>query len=268
MQQERPFVDIHCHLVPGIDDGAKTWDDTLAMARMAVEDGTRTIIVTPHQLGNFSHNDGDLIRQRTAQVQQVLNDHKIPLQVLPGGDVRIEDGMVRKIGEGSVMSLGDHRLHVLLELPHELYFPIEPVLAKLETAGMQGILSHPERNAGILTNPGLLPGLVDQGCLMQVTCGSLVGTFGPASQRLAESMLNDGLVHFLASDGHSPKSRRPRMGRAYRRATELAGSAIADEICCHNPALVAAGRYVEPGRRQVAQPRGLSRWFGGRRKAA
>jgi protein-tyrosine phosphatase len=262
------FVDIHCHLVPGIDDGAKSWDETLAMAKMAVEDGTRTIIVTPHQLGNFSHNDGDTIRQRTDQLQQFLDDQQVALEVLPGGDVRIEDGMVRMIREGSVMSLGDHRLHVLLELPHELYFPIEPVLAELEAAGMQGILSHPERNAGIMSNPSLLSGLVDRGCLMQVTCGSLMGSFGPVSQKLAESMLNEGLVHFLASDGHSPKSRRPRMGRAYRRATEFVGPTMADEICCHNPALVAAGRYVEPGRRATVKPRGLSRWFGGRKKAA
>ena len=268
MQSERRFVDIHCHLIPGIDDGAKTWNHTLEMAQMAVADGTRTIIVTPHQLGSYTHNTGDVIRQRTAELQQVLDEQQIPLQVLPGGDVRIEDGMVRDVKAGSVMSLGDHRLHVLLELPHELYFPIEPVLTKLEVAGMQGILSHPERNAGILANPGLLPALVDRGCLMQVTCGSLTGTFGSASQRLSESMLNDGLVHFLASDGHSPKSRRPRMGRGYRRAAELVGPTMADEICCHNPALVAAGRYVPPGRREVAAPRGLSRWFGGRKKAA
>ena len=190
MTTENRFIDIHCHLVPGIDDGAKNWNETLAMAQLAVADGTETIIATPHQLGNFSRNHGNDIRDLTQQVQLFLQEQDVPLTVLPGGDVRIEDDMVRKIAEGQVLTLGDRGVHVLLELPHELYFPLEPVLRELAAAGMQGILSHPERNLGLLTKPQLLPSLVDRGCLMQVTSGSLAGSFGPASQRLAESMLS------------------------------------------------------------------------------
>ncbi len=259
MRDSDEFVDIHCHLVPGIDDGARTWDDTLSMATMAVQDGTHTIIVTPHQLGNFSHNLGDSIRERTLEVQQVLDDHGIALTVLPGGDVRIEDGMLRKIKSGEVMTLADQGRHVLLELPHELYFPLEPVLRELESAGMQGILSHPERNAGLLAQPHLLPALVDDGCLMQVTSGSLSGSFGPASKHLAESMLREGLVHFLASDGHSPKSRRPLMGRGYRKSKEMVGQSVADQICSVNPGRVAAGETIEQGRLKIKKKSG---WFG------
>ena len=259
MQPARPFVDIHCHLMPGIDDGAKSWDDTLAMAELAARDGTGTIILTPHQLGNFCHNLGDDIRTRTRQVQEVLDAERIPLRVLPGGDVRIEDDMLRLIQAGDVLTLADRGVHVLLELPHELYFPLEPVLGDLASAGMQGILSHPERNAGLLSQPQLLPQLVDQGCLMQVTSGSLAGSFGPASQRLAENMLRDGLVHFLASDGHGPRSRRPLMGRGFRRASELVGEMVAEQICCTNPAAVAEGRRVEPGR--LAGSRKKKSWF-------
>jgi hypothetical protein len=110
------FADIHCHLLPGIDDGSPDLETSLSMARMAVDDGIHTIIVTPHQLGNFAHNHGDDIRARTLELQQLLDVHQIPLEVMPGGDVRIEDGMIEKLVSGEVMTLGDQGRHVLLEL--------------------------------------------------------------------------------------------------------------------------------------------------------
>ncbi len=261
------FVDIHCHLLPAIDDGSTDWETTLAMARMAVEDGIETIVVTPHQLGNFAHNRGDDIRARTTQLQEVLDDHSIPLRVMPGGDVRIEDGMIEKLVSGEVMSLGDLRRHVLLELPHELYFPLEGVLASLQRHGMTGILSHPERNRGLLQEPSLLPRLVDAGCLMQVTAGSLMGTFGPDSQGLAEWMLGERLIHFLATDAHGPKSRRPLMGRAAERVAKLADAQTADDLCKHNPALVAQGQLVPSGRRAPVRRKGWRGLFSSKKVA-
>lgn len=238
------FVDIHCHLLPGIDDGAADWDATLAMAQMAVADGMHTIIATPHQQGNFAANRGDDIRRRTAELQQVLNQSGIPLTVLPGADVRIEDGMIERLASGEVLTLADRRRHVLLELPHELYFPLEPLLVQLKRHGMDGILSHPERNRGILSRPELIGPLIGEGCLMQVTAGSLMGTFGPESQRLAKWMLQSGLIHFLATDAHSPVKRRPLMQRAYQRVAGLAGEATARRLCIENPARVARGESV------------------------
>ncbi len=256
------FVDIHCHLLPGIDDGSTDWATTLAMARMAVEDGTETIIVTPHQLGNFSHNQGDDIRRRTQELQQTLEQHEIPLRVMPGGDVRIEDGMLEQLASGEVMTLGDLRRHVLLELPHELYFPIEGLLAALERQEMTGILSHPERNRGLLREPNLLPNLVDVGCLMQVTAGSLMGTFGPRSQKLAEWMLSEGLVHFVSTDAHGIKSRRPLMQRAFQRVAKLAGESTARRVCIQNPGLVACGKKVRSGRSSVPRRKAGCGWRG------
>ena len=259
------FVDIHCHLLPGIDDGAEDWDTSLAMAKMAVADGTRTVIVTPHQLGNFADNRGAEIRSLTEQLQQVLHQHQVPLQVLPGADVRIEDNMLEVLASGEVLSLGDLRRHVLLELPHELYFPIEGVLDGLRRQGMTGILSHPERNSGILREPELLGPLVDAGCLMQVTAGSIMGTFGPQSQKLSQWMLQQGLVHFVATDAHGVKSRRPLMGRACERVAQLVDQQTALDLCSHHPALVAQGKSVPAGRRAISKQRGWPRWFGTRK---
>lgn len=254
------FSDIHCHLLPGIDDGSPDLETSLAMAQMAVDDGIHTIIVTPHQLGNFAHNHGDDIRARTLELQQFLDAEQIPLEVLPGGDVRIEDGMIEKLLSGEVMTLGDYGRHVLLELPHELYFPLENVLTALERQGMTGILSHPERNQGIMRDTSMLEPLVEMGCLMQVTAGSLMGTFGSRSQELGEWMLEQGLVHFIATDAHGVRSRRPLMNRAYDRVAELVGEDTAADLCSINPELVALGKSVAGGIR-TRQRRGWAGFF-------
>lgn len=258
------FADIHCHLLPGIDDGAPDIATSLAMAQMAVADGTHTIVVTPHQLGNYSANQGEEIRRQTKLLQRVLNEHSIPLELLPGGDVRIEDGMIEKILAGDVMTLGDHHTHVLLELPHELYFPLENVLGELQRHGISGVLSHPERNQGILHDPTLLPPLVELGCLMQVTAGSLMGTFGSRSQELSEWMLEQGLVHFIATDAHGARSRRPLMRRAYDRIAELVGEPTALDLCSINPELVACGKPVAGGIRTRPR-RGWPKFFAGKK---
>ncbi|MEX0820343.1 MAG: CpsB/CapC family capsule biosynthesis tyrosine phosphatase [Pirellulaceae bacterium] len=264
MEQRETFVDIHCHLVPGIDDGAKSWQESFAMARMAVADGIETIVVTPHQLGGYAHNSGEMIRHRTSELQQELDAQEIPLQVLPGADVRIDNGMIEGLKNGSVLTLGDRGRHVLLELPHEMYFPLEPVLDDLARVGIAGILSHPERNQGLLKQASIVETLVDYGCLMQVTAGSLTGTFGPNSQAMAEWMLNEGLVHFLSTDAHGPRARRPLLSRAFQHATEMVGEEIAIELCCRNPAAIAAGEDVAAIRRKP-QRSVLASWFGWRK---
>jgi protein-tyrosine phosphatase len=248
------FVDIHCHLLPGVDDGAKDWGAALAMARLAVDDGTTTIIATPHQLGSFRQNLGEGIRALVAELQQRLVADGVPLAVLPGADVRIEEDMVPRIGSGEVLTLGDRGKHVLMELPHEIILPLEPILAQLSQANLVGILSHPERNLGILRRPEVIPPLVDAGCLMQITAGSLCGSFGPECQQLAEWMLVEGLVHFVATDGHGERSRRPLMRRAYERVVELTDARTAGDVCRNHPGAVAAGQAVPPGRREMPRP--------------
>ena len=238
------FVDIHCHLLPGIDDGARDWKQSLAMARIAAEDGIRRSIMTPHQLGQYTQTTGEQIRTLTHEFQCRLDAEGIPLEVLPGADVRIDSDMIERLASGDCMSLGDQRKHVLLELPHELYMPLEPVLSSLQRIGMLGILSHPERNEGLLKRPELIAPLVDQGCLMQITADSLCGVFGDGPCKMCESMLEQGLVHFIASDAHGTRRRKPTIDAAFQRAKSLVGEPYATAICCDNPAAVADGRTV------------------------
>ena len=131
MQPLEPFVDIHCHLLPEIDDGAANWDESLAMARMAVADGIGVVVATPHQLGAFSHNSAPKIRLAVEELQSRLEAERIPLQVLPGADVRIETDLAARLGRDEVLSLADNGRYVLLELPHEMYFPLDRLLADL-----------------------------------------------------------------------------------------------------------------------------------------
>lgn len=239
-----PLVDIHCHVLPAIDDGSKSWDQSLAMAHMASRDGIRTIIATPHQLGVYSHIKGRRIREAVSQLQQFLDQHDVPLTVLPGADIRVEPDMVSALCDGSVLTLADRRRHVLLELPHEMYVPLDRCLEQLADAGMVGILSHPERNQGLLRRPELILDLIAQGCLMQVTAGSLFGSFGAPAQEMAERMIRKQCVHFLATDAHGHRARRPLLHRALVRVAEMVGHPTALEICCENPSRVAAGREV------------------------
>lgn len=254
------FVDLHCHILPEMDDGACSWDAALAMARMAVADGITTLVVTPHQLGGFSANRGDAIRRQTDRLQQMLDDRGIDLTVLPGADVRIEPGMIAKIRKGDVLTLADRGRHVLLELPHEVYLPLDRLLGELKRAGLTGILSHPERNQGILARPGLVPSLVQAGCLIQITAASLLGGFGSRSRSLAEMLVKQGLVHFVSTDAHNTKSRPPLLSEAYDCVAALTSRATADQWFCHNPAAVADGQTVSSRNRSIATPARKS-WF-------
>jgi len=235
------------------------------MARMAVADGITAVIATPHQLGSYGHNQGGDIRARVAQLNDELTKRGISLQVAPGADVRIEEDMLAGLRSGRVLTLADKGKHVLLELPHELYFPLDEVLTQLRRYQFTGILSHPERNQGLLKQPQLIQPLVESGCLMQVTAGSLLGAFGPASQQMAQWMVEQRLVHFLATDAHGPRSRRPLIERAYDRACELVGVDIAQRICCENPRAVWDGHQVEVFRRRTVAAGW--RWMSWRRAA-
>jgi protein-tyrosine phosphatase len=250
------FTDIHCHIVPTIDDGSDDIAESLAMARMAESDGTRSLVATPHQLGTNSHVTAEAIRQGVADLQTALDAEGVGVSVLPGADVRIEPELPKLVKQGKVLTLADRGKHVLLELPHETYFPLEPLLAALARQGLVGILSHPERNRGIIKNPDVMWDVVEAGGLLQITAGSLTGAFGRSPQKIAELCVDERLIHFIASDAHDTKNRPFGMREAYETIVEMADDGLAELVCCENPARVFAGEDVEGG---VARKRKTSR---------
>jgi protein-tyrosine phosphatase len=239
------LTDIHCHILPELDDGAGSWDEAVAMARLSAADGITTIVATPHQLGTFSRNHGQHIREQTVRFQQRLQEEGVALRVLPGAEIRVDPALPGKLKSGELLTLADRHRHALIELPAEVYVPLDRLLAGLKSAGLTAILAHPERNRGILARPEVLPPLVRAGCLLQITAGSLLGLFGADVQQLAERLVQNGLAQIIATDAHGMKIRRPLLARGFDRARRLAGEQAAIELCCRNPAGIAAGMAVD-----------------------
>lgn len=260
------FTDIHCHIVPGIDDGARDPRQSVEMAKMAVADGTGTLIATPHQLGPNSLVSAAAIRAGVADLRQTLAAAGVDVTVLPGADVRIEPELPTLLKRGDVVTLADRGRHVLLELPHEVYIPLEPLLAALRKQGLTGILSHPERNKGIIADPAVMADVVKAGGLLQITAGSLLGSFGPSARRLAESCVRQRLVHFVASDAHDTTRRPFGLAGAHAAIAALASRRFADLVTAENPARVAEGRAVavdQPAKASRSS-RGFFSWLVGR----
>jgi protein-tyrosine phosphatase len=258
------FSDIHCHVVPRIDDGAADFAESIAMARMAEADSTKSLVATPHQLGNNSHVTAEAIRQGVAELQAALDAEGIAVSVLPGADVRIEPELPKLLKQGKVLTLAERGKHVLLELPHDTYIPLDPLLAALEKQGLVGILSHPERNRGIIKHPEVMEDVVAAGGLLQITAGSLTGAFGSSPQRIAEYCVENRLIHFIASDAHDTKKRPFGMRAAYETILEIADEHLAELVCCENPARVFDGEDVDIDGPVRAKPRrkGWGRFWG------
>ena len=241
------FVDIHCHIIPEIDDGASSDIESLKMAQQAVEDGTKSVIATPHQLGTNSGVTVDNIKKGITKLQSKFKSEKIELSILPGADIRIDPELPTLLKQGTVLTLADRGKHVLLELPHDTYYPLKQLLKSLKKQGLVGILSHPERNRGIIKEPDVMWDVIEAGGLLQITAASLTGAFGSSCQEIAELAVDEGLVHFIASDAHDTKHRPFGMREAYDTICNMAGEKLADLVCCENPARVFDGNDVQGG---------------------
>ena len=247
MTQITRFTDIHCHIIPQIDDGAASIDDSIKMAQTALKDGTTSLIATPHQLGTNSGVTADAIKEGVALLQNKIDAEKLSVTVVPGADIRIDPDLPKLLKQGKVLTLADQDKHVLLELPHETYYPIDQLLKSLRKQGLVGILSHPERNRGIIKCPDVMWDIVEAGGLLQITAASLTGNFGSSCKEIAELAVDEGLIHFIASDAHDTKHRPFGMRDAYDTICDMAGEKLADLVCCENPARVFEGDDVKGG---------------------
>ncbi|MEJ5342437.1 MAG: CpsB/CapC family capsule biosynthesis tyrosine phosphatase [Thermogutta sp.] len=248
------WVDIHCHILPELDDGPPNWDQALAMARLAVREGTAWIVATPHQRGRYQQNTPAVIASRCEELRRRLREAAIPLEIFTGADVRIDEGLVESVKRGEVSMVGTGR-YVLLELPHDIYLPLDSLLRELKRVGVTGILTHPERNTALLRHPEKLEEVLSAGALLQLTAGSLTGAFGPAVRQFAEELLLTGRVHVVASDGHGVRGRPPTMGEATRHIARRLGRDAADILCRRNPARIVQGMPVQSLERvEAAEP--------------
>lgn len=239
------YVDIHCHCLPGIDDGPETLRESLSLCRALFDDGITNIIATPHQLGRFSDcNEAGQIREQVAILNQELESNGISLNVVPGGDVRVDERMCKLIEDDKVLTLADNGKYILLELPHEIFIDIEPLLVELSTLDIQAIISHPERHPVVARQPHVLMKWLEHSAHLQVTCASLLGDFGQEAQKAAWNFLSMGWTSLVATDSHDLNGRRPRMRAAFKSISARLGESTARMVCIENPLKVLEGKNV------------------------
>jgi protein-tyrosine phosphatase len=240
------YVDIHCHCLAAVDDGPATTGEALALCRGLSGDGVRVVIATPHQLGRFSDcNEASQIREAVSVLNEELRRNDIPLTVMPGGDVRVDERICRLLEADRILTLADGGKYILLELPHEVFINIEPLLVGLASMGIQAIISHPERHRALIKQPNLLLNWLAGGVRLQVTAASLLGEFGSAVQRAAWHFLASGWVSFVATDAHDLHGRRPLMRAAFEQISAQLGVAVARQVCVENPMRILQGQDIQ-----------------------
>jgi protein-tyrosine phosphatase len=197
------YTDLHCHILPGMDDGAADWDDAIAMAKNAVRSGAVRLVATPHVMrGVYSASPED-IKAKVAELNVRLQDSGVPLEVIPGSEIYLVSGTAREYRAGKLQAIGRSG-YLLVELP-ALRLPdyARREIDRLLAAGAGVILAHPERNRDLCSSRDMLFELRESGVLFQVNAGSLIGVFGHEARDCAESLVKEGMAHFIGSDAHS-----------------------------------------------------------------
>lgn len=250
------MIDIHCHMLPGIDDGARDLDTALAMARQAVDSGITHTICTPHIYPGLYENTVEGIAEATTAFQTALSEAGIPLGVSYGADIQIVPDLVQSLQSGRLPTLHGSR-YFLFEPPHHIQPPgmLELVHSSL-AAGYVPVITHPERLTWV-------EGAYDQfveaarlGAWIQLTGGSLTGVWGPRVKAITERFLRDGLTHIVASDGHNLSNRGPVLAAAREALLPLVGEAEAERLLQERPAAVLAD--LAPDQLQPPAPEALA----------
>ncbi|KAB8133084.1 tyrosine protein phosphatase [Gracilibacillus oryzae] len=239
------MIDIHCHILPGLDDGAKNVDESIQMANAAVSQGIDTIIATPHHLNGKYDNYKIEIVEAVQQFNDILTKSDIPLTILPGQETRINGEMIADLDNGHLLPLNEASGYLFVELPsNNVPRYTKQLLFDLQVNGIKPVIVHPERNTEIIENPDLLYELVRDGALTQVTAASVAGKFGKKIKKFSLQLVESNLTHFIASDAHNVTTRGFAMNDAYQVLESEFGSSLVDwymdnALCVVNDQLVA-----------------------------
>ena len=226
------MVDLHCHILPGIDDGAQTIEDSLAMARDAIQDGITCVVATPHASTEYRF-DYAKVRAAREELQSRLDGR---LAIATGCDFHLNPENLLALKNDPAPYCINQKDYLLVEF-NEFSIPqsMDQTLHELHLMGLRPIITHPERNAILRAQPERLLGWVRLGCYVQVTAGSLVGVFGPGAQEDAWTWIDQGLVHFVSSDGHNTARRPVKLGFAYDAIAKERDKELAEALLVGNP---------------------------------
>ena len=237
------MIDIHCHPLPAIDDGAKTLEVAVAMCQMAAADGTTHLVATPHC--NYRYKfDPEVNRAKLRELQEAVGEKP---ELLLGCDFHLSYDNIRMLVENHGHYTINRTSYVLVEFgEHFIPEQIDRVFYEIECAGLTPILTHPERNPIFQRKPELLHHWITRGCLCQVTAKSYTGGFGSAAQRFAEQWLERNWIHFFASDAHDLVHRPPILSACYKKLVATQGEQTADRLLNKNPEAVITGQPLPP----------------------
>jgi protein-tyrosine phosphatase len=232
-------IDIHCHLLPGIDDGPPGVEAALALAKALADDGITQVVTTPHVFPGRFENWRSSIAEEHARFAELLKATGIELELLWAGEVRLTPEVLELLAKDELPFLGQSGgfRTLLLEMPDgQVPLGAQIFVQRLLSARVKPVIVHPERNRGVMEKPERLRPFIEDGCYVQVTAGSLVGQFGARAQAVATDLLDRGWVHAVASDAHNTTGRRPRMRDAAQWLTEHHGAHVARQLTVLGPA--------------------------------
>lgn len=209
------MIDIHSHILPGVDDGAKTESDSILMAEAAIEEGMTHIVATPHHKNRTYDNYRDEIRKHVQVLNDLFKAKGLNLSILPGQEVRIYGDVQADLEKGEIQTVNDTK-YLLIEFPSDSVPQYASQLFyELQLSGIQPIIVHPERNRELLRNHDRMHKFVQNGVLTQVTAASLVGKFGKQIADFSQQLIEANLTHFIASDAHNTTTRGFCLREAY-----------------------------------------------------
>jgi protein-tyrosine phosphatase len=233
------MVDLHCHILPGVDDGPSAMDESLAMAETAIADGITRVVATPHAsaryLFEFAH-----VRQLRDELQAKIGGR---LKIATGCDFHLNPENLNALRKDASQYCINQRDYLLLEF-NEVSIPpaMDQTLHEIQLSGVRPIITHPERNSILRARPERLRNWVRRGCFGQVTGGSLTGVFGPVAQKNSLDWIREGLIHFVASDAHNTRRRPLRLRPAYDVIVDQFGQEKARALFLENPLAAFEGR--------------------------
>ena len=232
------MIDLHCHCLPGLDDGPKDMREALDICAMLIADNIHTVLATPHFLGPY---DGAYtmaeIAEQARHLQEVLAQRSMPLRVVPGAEIRVDERIVSMIQEDRIVPIAGNRPYLILELPFDSFIDLGVLLHSLFQMGIRVMIAHPERHSILAAKPDLIQPWSRFEPILQICAGSLVGSFGRAANRAAWHLLatwpNNAVV---ISDAHNIHTRPSYMQQAFQLICQTMGSGIAWRSCCEKPA--------------------------------
>lgn len=209
------MIDLHCHILPNIDDGAVDEAESLEMMKTAIDEGITVVAGTPHHQNGKYNNEREVILAGVKQLNELAEEHQLNIKIIPGQEIRLYGEIENDYQDQKLVTIGDNTRYVLIEFSNR-HIPryAERLFYDIQLQGLKPIIVHPERNSEIMENPEKLMNLIEKGALVQVTAASIVGRFGKKIQKFTHQLIDANAVHIIASDAHNISTRGFQMKAA------------------------------------------------------